>query len=77
MTKNENRTCPDDGTRLVPEPITYGDRPVVTIDRCPQCSGFWLDAGELEGIRDAISDDRDRAASENFASGLVIGMVFG
>jgi hypothetical protein len=27
----------------------------LVIDRCPECEGFWLDRGELEGVRD-VSD---------------------
>lgn len=54
MKQRGRRTCPDDGNLPVAEPTTYGDRPVVTVDRCPECSGLWLDAGELEAIRDII-----------------------
>ena len=37
--------CPKCGDDLSPV-----DRGAVQIDRCPSCSGIWLDAGELEAI---------------------------
>ncbi len=38
--------CPrcDDAT------LTELDRDGVTVDRCPQCRGIWLDRGELEKL---------------------------
>jgi hypothetical protein len=39
------RACPVDRQTLGKE-IVHG----VIIDRCPQCKGVWLDAGELERI---------------------------
>ena len=27
----------------------------LVVDRCPECFGFWLDAGELEGIQNLAS----------------------
>lgn len=32
----------------------------VEIDECGGCGGFWLDAGELGGIRDAFATEEDR-----------------
>ena len=40
------RTCPVDGAEMGKE-IAH----MIVIDRCPQCKGVWLDAGELEHIR--------------------------
>ncbi len=74
--QGDHRICPRDGTALVGEPITYGGSAVVTVDRCPTCTGIWLDPGELERIRDAISDDRDQTCNSNFASGMMMGMLF-
>jgi Zn-finger nucleic acid-binding protein len=37
------------------------------LDRCPTCRGVWLDAGELEQMRDTIEEGLTKA--------LVQGMV--
>src|ERR671917_485122 len=36
---------------------------------CPRCAGFWLDAGELAGIRNefATQEERKQAAQEYFS----------
>jgi hypothetical protein len=41
----------------------------VTIDECPSCGGFWLDAGELAAIRSefATVEERERAAAQYFS----------
>lgn len=41
----------------------------VEVDECPNCGGFWLDAGELGQIRDqfATETDRESAASKVFS----------
>jgi hypothetical protein len=41
----QQRACPVDGATLNKE-VAHG----VITDRCPQCKGVWLDAGELERI---------------------------
>jgi hypothetical protein len=40
----------------------------VAIEECPQCGGYWLDAGELLAIRSEFSTEKDRirAAEEYF-----------
>jgi Zn-finger nucleic acid-binding protein len=40
----------------------------VEVDQCPACAGFWLDAGELGGIRGAHVDEgaRRQAALAHF-----------
>ena len=40
--------CPKDGADLVEREIDH-----VKVDVCPDCRGMWMDAGELELIRDA------------------------
>jgi uncharacterized protein len=40
--------CPKCGADLTEE--RFGD---VAVDICPECSGMWLDAGELEMLRQA------------------------
>jgi Zn-finger nucleic acid-binding protein len=41
----------------------------VEVDECPRCAGFWLDAGELAGIRSefATEEERKQAAQEYFS----------
>src|SRR5215207_6202257 len=41
----------------------------VVVDECPRCAGFWLDAGELAGIRSefATQEERKQAAQEYFS----------
>jgi hypothetical protein len=49
--KETRRLCPLDGSTLNKE-IAHG----VIVDRCTQCQGVWLDAGELDRINgDVIS----------------------
>ena len=35
----------------------------VEVDECPRCAGFWLDAGELQAIREQFATEEDRGAS--------------
>jgi hypothetical protein len=42
------RLCPTDRAEMVKEVVAG-----VVIDRCPVCRGVWLDAGELQLVRDA------------------------
>jgi len=41
----------------------------VEVDECPNCSGFWLDAGELGKIRSLFKteEERHKAAEEYFS----------
>ena len=40
----------------------------VEVDECPNCGGFWLDAGELTAIRGqfATEEEREKAADEYY-----------
>ena len=42
--------CPIDGERLAKEIVMS-----VIVDRCPSCGGVWLDGGELEQLKGAIT----------------------
>jgi hypothetical protein len=55
------RNCPVDGTTLV-----KSNSNDIIIDRCPECEGIWLDAGELDAIKEAAKEE-----------GLAVGMVIG
>jgi len=50
--KEELRACPIDGTTMCKE-IAH----VVVIDRCPTCSGVWLDGGELDKMRNGAESE--------------------
>ncbi len=45
--------CPIDGTALVKE--IYEN--ATEVERCGECSGVWLDYGELEQIQETIGND--------------------
>jgi Zn-finger nucleic acid-binding protein len=44
--REDQRPCPVDGANMAKE-IAH----MLVIDRCPECSGVWLDGGELERMR--------------------------
>lgn len=54
------RRCPVDGSTLLKEHSNQ-----IIIDRCPSCKGIWLDAGELDAIKQA-------SQSEGMAVGMVL-----
>ncbi len=56
------RRCPVDAAEMNKEIVLS-----LILDRCPTCSGVWLDAGELEQMRDTLEDGLTKA--------LVQGMV--
>lgn len=56
------RLCPADRTDMVKEVVAG-----VVIDRCPVCHGVWLDAGELQLVRDAA---RGEGAARAITSAL-------
>ena len=60
----ETRTCTLDGAAMSKEVVLN-----VVIDRCPECKGVWLDGGELELIRSAVSEGMamDLARAMTFA----------
>lgn len=60
MSRESIRTCPVDGSTLLKEHNNE-----IIIDRCPKCQGVWLDAGEIEAIKQA-------AQSEGMAVGMVV-----
>ena len=44
----------------------------VTVDQCPKCNGYWLDAGELQAIREEYRTESDRSeAAEAFCGDMV------
>ena len=49
---------------------TYED---VEIDKCGSCNGIFLDAGELEKIKEKI--ESDNSSDPGFSTGFLLGMV--
>jgi len=41
----------------------YSPKREIEIDRCPNCGGVWLDAGELAKIRELFPTEADREAA--------------
>ena len=65
--QSENpRECPIDGTTMQKE-ISF----LIVIDRCPTCSGVWLDGGELERISSDVEEKALIAMSRSFVMPMV------
>ena len=56
------RSCPVDGTQME-KSIAH----MLVIDRCPRCSGVWLDGGELEKIYSGVSTEAIVAMSHGLS----------
>jgi hypothetical protein len=54
--RESRRLCPVDGAAMAKEIVLK-----LILDRCPTCRGVWLDGGELESMRDTISEGLSRA----------------
>jgi len=63
----EKRKCPVDGTQMEKEIIED-----IIIDRCPSCKGVFLDAGEIDYLRELFGDSD---SSSGFATGLAVGIA--
>lgn len=53
-TQASGRLCPRDGAGLLEGKVTGSE---VVADRCPTCGGVWLDAGEVQKLRQALGVD--------------------
>lgn len=60
LSRETTRVCPVDGATLLKEHSND-----IIIDRCPKCKGVWLDAGEIEAIKQA-------AQTEGMAIGSIL-----
>jgi len=49
--------------RVPLKPVSATDLSDVILDKCPACSGFWLDSGELELLRAAVQRSECEPAS--------------
>jgi uncharacterized protein len=61
-------SCPACADHAEMERHFFSVKHAVTVDECPECTGVWLDAGELRAIRDEFPDEaaRRRAADAYF-----------
>ncbi len=66
---DDRRTCPNCGPSMVMMRHFSSVARRVVIDQCPNCSGVWLDAGELNGVRSEFASEEARhaAAQELFS----------
>lgn len=69
---NENRgriDCPKCGLPMFQH--VYKRTHTVTVDECPKCAGFFLDAGELNVLRETYRNDAEDAAFVESITSLV------
>ncbi len=53
--------CPKDNSIMMRH--FFSVKRNVTVDQCPKCAGFWLDAGELRNIRNEFGSEEERTAA--------------
>jgi len=69
------RECPRcEGIKL--KRHRFSPTSLVEVDHCPNCAGYWLDAGELERIREEQHPDRQAAARKPQLSMEVIRYMY-
>ena len=56
-----DRLCPVDQVKMTKE-IAH----MIVVDRCPTCSGVWLDGGELERLKGDVNEQAILAMSRGF-----------
>ncbi|HYT61916.1 MAG TPA: zf-TFIIB domain-containing protein [Haliangiales bacterium] len=76
---HRKRACPKcDDVKLMRRHFSARRR--VEVDECPGCGGYWLDAGELEKIREETGEtarqNEARAASRLQVSGPVLRYLY-
>lgn len=59
--QGEDRPCPKCEDIPMMQ-LFYSPKRKVQVDQCPECGGFWLDAGELREIRSLYASDTERNA---------------
>jgi Zn-finger nucleic acid-binding protein len=68
---NKKRNCPQ--CQIIMMQHYFSPKRSVVIDECPKCAGFWLDAGELNSIREEYSSESEREAAVQSYFGDVFG----
>jgi Zn-finger nucleic acid-binding protein len=67
---SRKRDCPRDGNKLRRHFFSAKRR--VEVDECPNCGGYWLDAGELAQIRaERAGTDAEKAAEHNISADVI------
>ena len=65
--RSRKRACPRcDGIKL--KRHLFNPKSKIEVDHCPNCAGYWLDAGELEKIR---QEDKPVSPAKPIAAGQV------
>ena len=59
----DRRSCPKCNVNMIPS--KYDRFETVTLNKCEQCSGIWLDAGELEDIQIAYEKYAENMANND------------
>lgn len=57
--ENERIKCPK-CINIVMMRRFYSPKHIIEIDECPGCAGIWLDAGELDLVREHFSNENER-----------------
>jgi Zn-finger nucleic acid-binding protein len=57
---SKRRTCPRCEGDVIMMRHFHSAKREVEVDECPKCAGFWLDAGELQMIREAFGSEEDK-----------------
>ncbi len=58
---NKRLNCPKDDSIMMRH--FFSVKRNVTVDQCPKCASFWLDAGELRNIREEFGSEEERTAA--------------
>ena len=58
---NRKRNCPK--CNMIMMQHFFSIKKQVTVDECPKCAGFWLDAGELATIRTEFASEKERVVA--------------
>jgi len=58
---SQRRRCPRDGQIMLRHYFSVERK--VQVDECPECGGFWLDAGELRRVRSLGTEEEQREAA--------------
>ena len=68
---SRKRECPRcDGIKL--QRHFFSAKRRVEVDECPNCGGYWLDAGELAQIRaERAGTDAEKAAEHNISADVI------